>query len=259
MAQNPKDSEAERNRPDAKGSRDSAARFVTTNWSMILEAGKGGDELADLLRMYWAPIYAFLRRRGNQPDVACDLTQDFIAEVVLQRDLVNRARKDRGRFRTFLLTALCNYMIDQSRSKQSKATRKTLLIPPEQMEQVMSEQYDEHDPADVFDRRWATSIMENTIQQLESDCNSAGLQKHWQAYELWVLRPAMGADRPETLDDVARIVGVETAKEVSILLHAIKRRFVRTLRQMVGQTLADPKEIDAEIMAIKRMLKTNVR
>ncbi|GJM24858.1 MAG: RNA polymerase subunit sigma-24 [Phycisphaerae bacterium] len=221
---------------------------------MILEAGKGGDELADLLQMYWAPIYAFLRRRGNQPDVACDLTQDFIAEVVLQRDLVNRARKDRGRFRTFLLTALSNYVIDHSRSRQAKSIRRTRLIPPDEMEHVLGEQFNEQDPADAFDRRWATSIMENTIRQLEDDCMKTGLEKHWKAYELWVLKPAMGNDRPETLNDVANAVGVATAKEVSILLHAVKRRFVRTLRQVVGQTLADPKEIDAEIMSIKRIL-----
>lgn len=255
MSKKRPDSDAAR-RDRAYDSRDSAAHFVTTNWQLVFQAGEGGDELADLLRMYWAPIYAFLRRRGYERDVAGDLTQDFIAEVVLRRDLVNRARQNRGRFRTFILTALRNYVIDTSRSRQAKANRALRFMPHEELDQILEEHYDGHDPAEVFDRRWATSVMENTLRRLEVDCIAAGLEKHWQAYELWVVGPAKGRERPASLDAVAEAVGAESGREVSILLHAVKRRFVRTFRQVVGQTLSNPQDIDAEIMAIKRILQS---
>ena len=256
MSKKRPDSDAAR-RERAHDSRDSAAQFVTTNWQLVFQAGEGGDELADLLRMYWAPIYAFLRRRGYQRDVAGDLTQDFIAEVVLRRDLVNRARQDRGRFRAFILTALRNYVIDSSRTRQAKTNRELRFMPPDELDHIMEEHYDDQDPAEVFDRRWATSVMENTLRRLEADCITAGLEKHWQAYELWVVGPARGRERPASLDIVADAVGAKSAKEVSILLHAVKRRFVRTFRQVVGQTLGNPRDIDAEIMTIKRILQSD--
>ncbi len=241
--------------PDIPDTPDSAARFATTNWQLVVQAGGGGDGLAALLRMYWSPIYAFLRRRGHSRDVAGDLTQDFIAEVVLRRDLISRARQERGRFRTFIQTALRNFVIDTSRTRQAKAQRETQHLPPEELDRFVDDPAGARDPAEAFDRAWATSVIENTLRQLEADCRAAGLERHWQAYALWVVGPSLGRTRPASLAEVAAVVGAASGHEVSILLHAVKRRFVRTFRQIVGQTLDDPHDIDAEIMTIKRILQ----
>ncbi|MBY0311649.1 MAG: sigma-70 family RNA polymerase sigma factor [Phycisphaerales bacterium] len=108
-----------------------AASFQSTLWALVLGARGDRHALEQLLRAYWAPVYAFIRRQGYSGHDASDLTQEFLSQVVIGRDMVGRANPERGRFRAFLKQALRNFLIDQHRlGRVSKGSRKGPGGPP---------------------------------------------------------------------------------------------------------------------------------
>src|SRR5687767_2794179 len=99
--------------------RSGAARFQTTQWSVILRAGQGAEEaLVHLCRNYWTPLYAYARRRGNSPPEAEDLTQSFFAHLLDHRSFAAVA-PSKGRFRTFLLVSLKNFIDNEARRERA--------------------------------------------------------------------------------------------------------------------------------------------
>ena len=99
--------------------------FLTTHWSLIEGIGAGDDDknsalIELLLKKYWKPVYCYLRRRGYGNEEAKDLTQGFFQEVVLGRKLIDKADRTRGRFRSFLLTALNRFLINIHQKEASK-------------------------------------------------------------------------------------------------------------------------------------------
>src|SRR5437764_2287003 len=133
----------------------SAARFPQTLWSMVLEAAQGPstrsrDALATLCRAYWFPLYAFLRRQGKSPHDAEDLTQGFMLHL-LEKETLSRVKREKGKFRSFLLASLQYYLADE-RSKEMAQKRGggATLIPldAQQAEQIyQAELTDSLDPA----------------------------------------------------------------------------------------------------------------
>ena len=109
---------------------ETASRFQTTSWTLIVRARASRADLQELLSVYWSPVYAYLRRSGVDPHDAADLTQGFLSEVVLDRGFVERADPERGRFRSFLLSALSKFVIDEHRRVSGRyGTRPKMLIP----------------------------------------------------------------------------------------------------------------------------------
>src|SRR5258705_251914 len=111
-----------------------AAQFVTTHWSVVLAAGEGGspraqEALEQLCRTYWYPLYAFVRREGYGPEEAQDLTQTFLARVIVRREFES-ARQEKGRLRSFLLTALKHFLVDDwRRTRAEKRGSAQVAIP----------------------------------------------------------------------------------------------------------------------------------
>src|SRR5688572_26233051 len=106
-------------RANADRTRSGAARFQTTQWSVILRAGQGAEEaLVHLCRNYWTPLYAYARRRGSSPPEAEDLTQSFFAHILDNRSFANVA-PSKGRFRTFLLVSLKNFIDNEARRERA--------------------------------------------------------------------------------------------------------------------------------------------
>ena len=114
--------------------------FLTTHWSLIEDLKEHGDRdralIGLLLERYWKPIYCFLRRKGYNNEQAKDLTQGFLHEVVLNRHLVERAENSKGRFRSLLLHALNQYLVDQQRKETAqKRIPKDKLVPLDMVDQ----------------------------------------------------------------------------------------------------------------------------
>lgn len=129
-------------------------RFLPTPWTLVLRGD--AESLERLLAVYWKPIYFFVRRKGHDVETAKDLTQDFWA-TMLDRASLAKADPNRGRFRTFLLVALGNFLIDQSR----RAKGKPLAL------DVANLEVPDGPPEDVFHRTWARTILEDALAQLE--------------------------------------------------------------------------------------------
>jgi len=157
------------------------ASFTTTHWSVVLEAQ--GDSpaaqqaLEKLCRIYWRPIYSFVRRQGVGPEEAEDLTQGFFALLLERKDL-NTVRKEKGRLRSYLIVSLKNFLADESRHamaiKRGKGRR---LIPLEGLsvdERIQMEPPDLVTAEQIYEHRWASTLLEHVLSRLKDEYQVAG-------------------------------------------------------------------------------------
>lgn len=239
--------------PDAAGN---TGRFNTTRWSLILSSldGESGEAmareaLAQLCRIYWRPIFAFVSRKGYSVPDAQDLTQDFFV-MVLKGDLLRRADRERGRFRSLLLKSLQNFLID-AHSKAHARKRggdlqfvswddwmaeapSRLTIPATALESWPAER--------IFDVRWAATVAERALRRLEEECESRGRRRVFD-----VLSGSLTAERDDvSYEALARELGVGTT-EIKSLLHRLRQRYRQLLREEVAETVAQPAEVDEEL------------
>ena len=148
--------------------------FTTTHWSLIVAAEETGnpsapEALADLCSTYWGPVYGYLRRRGYDADRAQDLTQGFFSQI-LERRFFKEARRERGRFRTFLLSGL-KYYLSHERERET-AQKRGGGMPELPLDfagaesAYRSEPADEQTPESIFEKRWARSVLDATLSRL---------------------------------------------------------------------------------------------
>jgi RNA polymerase sigma factor (sigma-70 family) len=230
--------------------------FATTRWSLILtSADLGSDDqkskqaLAELCRLYWRPIFSFVCRRGNSPEDAQDLTQDFFL-MMMEGNWLKHADPNRGRFRSLLLKSLQNFLNDAVAKKRAQKrggemqfvswddwmaeAPSQLTIPAKALESWPAER--------LFDLRWAATVVEQALRRLREECES---QQKLRAFE--VLRPCLGAEREDvSYPTLSQTLGVPEAT-VKRLVHRLRQRYRTLLREEVAETVADPAEIDDEI------------
>jgi DNA-directed RNA polymerase specialized sigma24 family protein len=242
---------------DAPAEADGASRrFVTTRWSLILSSldvesdhEKAREALAQLCRVYWRPIFAFICRKGYSVPDAQDLTQDFFV-MVLKGNLLKHADRNRGRFRSLLLAALQNLLVD-AHDKQSAKKRggdvqfvswddwmaeapSHLSIPASAIDKWPAEK--------LFDVRWAATVAEQALRQLGEECESHGRRRVFD-----VLSSSLVAEREDvSYASLARELGVEEPK-IKGLLHQMRRRYRQLLRAEVAETIENPEDIDEEL------------
>ncbi|HRX81253.1 MAG TPA: sigma factor, partial [Pirellulaceae bacterium] len=158
------------------------ANFATTHWSMVLEAGRGSlpdsaTALAALCAAYWYPLYAYVRRRGRSANDARDLTQDFFAHL-LEKESLQAADPDRGRFRSFLLTAFKNFLSkerERSAAQKRGGDVKHLSIDYDSGEQrYQFEPVDDWTPEKIYERRWALTLLEEVMTSLQQEYEDSG-------------------------------------------------------------------------------------
>lgn len=229
---------------------DTARQFQTTSWTLIVRAGGNPAALEVLLEQYWSPIYAYLRRKGYQRADAADLTQAFIAKVVLDRHLIERADPVKGRFRSFLLTALRNFVIDETRQSSLRHERSW---PAEQLDLAEPSEHDR--PEDAFQRQYVTRVLELTLSRLEAHCRARGMERQWTVFDLRILRPIQQACDPVPFEELAKHVRVKSLQELYTMLQTMKRRFEAELRTVVADTVDDGVElVEAELQEVKMLL-----
>jgi RNA polymerase sigma-70 factor (ECF subfamily) len=160
----------------------SAARIRTTHWSVVLSAGDSdspaaGDALQQLCRDYWYPIYAFVRRQGSSPHDAQDLTQEFFARL-LRLNSLREVRREKGRFRTFLLASLRHFLADardKARAAKCGGGALPISLDPEDAEQrYATELAADASPERVFDHRWALTVLNRALTCLQEEFAAAG-------------------------------------------------------------------------------------
>src|SRR5436309_8966705 len=167
--------------PTGLGWENSAAVFATTHWSVVLEAQgespAAQEALEKLCRIYWRPIFAFLRRQGVGPEEAEDITQGFFAQL-LERKSFDAVRKEKGRLRSYLLGALKYFVADEQRRAMAVKRGKGLRLIP--LEKLRTDEGIEMEPADpvtaetIYERRWALTVLEHVLSRLKDEYVGAG-------------------------------------------------------------------------------------
>ena len=227
--------------------------FLTTHWSLIEGIQSGDDRdralIGLLLERYWKPVYCYLRRKGRDNEQAKDLTQGFFHEVVLNRHLVDRADSSKGRFRSLLLHALDQYLIDEKRKEAAwKRIPPDKLVPldivdPPDLPQAVSEQEAE----ECFNYAWKSALLDQTLSDLETKCLEQGLDTHWHAFRDRVLQPTLDNLSPPTLTEICAKYGIEDESKASNMIITVKRRFQVELQRNLRLTVASEDHMNEEL------------
>lgn len=231
----------------------SPRRFVTTHWSVVLAAGEAegtgaASALAELCQAYWYPLYAYVRRCGYEADRAQDLTQEFFARL-LEKHYLRDADPARGRFRSFLLAAMRHFLSNErDRVGAAKRGGHAAILPMEieTTEGIYTREVpDTETPEVIFERQWALTTLKRTLERLRAEYERAGRGMVLRRLEGFLTGDADVAPYVE----VSRELGMSEGA-VKVAVHRLRKRYGRLLREEIGQTVADPAEVDDEIRAL---------
>lgn len=224
--------------------------FDTTRWSLILRTRDADPRqaraaLEELCQIYWQPLYAYLRKTGQDPESARDLTQGFFAQLLERKDL-DKADPARGRFRSFLLTALVNYTRNQwarESAQKRPSANGAISIDVSAAEGGLREMLTDHTtPEQIFERQWALTLLQNAMETLRDEFAAAGKRERFEA-----LSPYLTVDvKPASYEDLSDRLGISPGA-VKVAVHRLKNRYGEIIREKVSDTVNDPKEIDGEI------------
>jgi RNA polymerase sigma-70 factor (ECF subfamily) len=225
-------------------------RFASTRWSLVAAAGQSRsresqDALATLCGLYWYPLYAYARRRLDNVDDAQELTQAFFVQL-LEKDYLQEADPRRGRFRSFLLAAFSHFLsneLGKLRAQKRGGGRQLITLDFQAGErQYHLEPADHATPETIFERRWALTLLEQTLACLREEFASAGKQSLFESLKETLT--GEGPSRPYV--QVARELGIsETAVKVAV--HRLRRRYQELIRAEIAQTVARPQDVDDEL------------
>lgn len=222
--------------------------FPNTRWSVVLAARQPSPESAAALdalcRAYWPPLYAYVRRCGQAPHDAQDMTQEFFAHL-LEKRWLDAADREKGKLRTFLIAALKNFMRNEWRraSAQRRGGGQSLA----QFDTAFAESRFAADakslaPDEVFDRQWALTLLDLTVNRLRAEFAAAGKPGDFDALKNCLLAARGGIDYAA----VAKQLGTnEGAARVAV--HRLRKRFREIYREEISQTLAGESDLDAEL------------
>ena len=234
--------------------------FLTTHWSLIdhIQAGEDRDRalINLLLERYWKPVYCYLRRKGYDNEAAKDLAQGFFHEVVLNRQLVLRADPSKGRFRSFLLHALNQYVINQKAKETAR-----MRIPPDKTVSLecidlseLPQDMAELEPDASYNYAWVSALLDRVLAAVKKDCCDEGLETHWEVFRARVVQPILDGTAAPTLGQVCAEMGIEDARHASNMIITVKRRFRQTLRRQIRTTVVSDDDVDEELEEIVRFL-----
>ena len=223
---------------------------ATTQWSLVVAArsvrGPEARQALDrLCRTYWPALYAFVRRLGWEPEAARDLTQAYFAEL-LEKDYLAGIDASKGRFRSFLFTSMRHFLSHQrERSRAVKRGGAAWIVP---LEMVASEERHalasatSPTPEEVFEQRWAMTVIEAAMERLRSESAAAGGERRFE-----LLRPYLTSlERHAPYREVASSLN-PTEAAVKVAVHRLRRRFGRCLRAELAETLTDGADVDDEL------------
>ncbi len=233
--------------PDVTNGR-TASQFKTTCWTLVLSARTDRAKLEELLERYWSPVYAFLRRRGASPPDAEDLTQSFLWEVLIGRDLIGQANAAQGRFRWFVLAALKNYRIDAIRRMTSQKRNPRPDIRP------VVEPSESDDPQTAFYRQWAATVFSTALQRTEKALRDSGRCTHWAAFEARSVRPCLYGVEPQPVEGLVQELGLTDRQEIYDLSRSAARRCLAELREVVAETVDNPDDVESELAELRKYL-----
>ncbi len=224
--------------------------FPTTRWTLVARASDidisiKRQALEELLSLYLPAIRTHLVvRKGIRPDDVDDLIQGFIASQVIERDLIARVNQEKGKFRSYLLTALRNYIINHALYKCAKSRTGG---PMTDLDKVPEHASDDPTVDSLFDVEWARGVLSQALQQMRKQCMALGRQEMWQLFEYRLLRPILDGQPSPSYAMLVKRFNLKCSSQAANLLVTSKRMFARVLRSVVAQYTPDTDEIEHEI------------
>ena len=236
-------------------------RFETTHWSLVARAGQGapGDEaaqrraLAELVKRYLTALRVHLiAAKRMDPDRADDLLQAFLAEKVVEQGLVAKARRDRGKFRTFLLTALDRFAVDRVRHERAKKRSAEGVVPVD--EELDAADGSQPAPDEGFDIAWAKALLDEALRRMRQECEASGRRDVWGVFEARMLEPLLHNAEPMPYERLVETYNLASPAQASNVLITAKRMFARVLKGLIGEYERDEAQVEAEIADLQRIL-----
>jgi RNA polymerase sigma factor (sigma-70 family) len=235
-----------------------AVAFTTTQWSVVLDAQgqspSAQEALEKLCRIYWWPLYGFIRRQGYSPEEAQDLTQGFFAMLLERRDL-DAVRQEKGRLRSYLLASLKNFLAKAHRRAMTiKRGEGRPLVP---LEELLVRERADLEPADalsadrIYERRWALTLLEQVLARLGEEYQAAGNSALFEQLKQML---SDEPDRPSQAKIAQELSMTENA--VKQAFHRLRQRYRLLLREEIAQTVAAPAEVEDELQHFISILQT---
>ncbi|MEC5127667.1 sigma factor [Verrucomicrobiales bacterium BCK34] len=242
-----------------------SAHFNTTRWSLLLKVKSKNHQEAEvaletLCQSYWQPLYSWLRRSGNSPSEAEDLTQGFFAHAI-RTNLFHKAESSKGKLRTFLLTCLKHYLADQhdKNSAAKRANRKNEVsldfVDSEIGEMALERDLRSRDatPSEIYEYRWARTLLRISLARLEEEHIRKGKEELCRVLTPLLTELDPGNSYAETATALKSNEGA-----VRIAFHRFKKRFQEIVREEVAKTLLPGETVHDEMLELAEILSRAV-
>lgn len=235
-------------------------RFPNTRWTLVGRAGDldgaaGPVAIAEIVRLYAPALRAHLLHVLHHDEhLADDLLQGFLTDKVLEQRLIGYADPNRGRFRTFLLTALERYVID--RHRRGTTRRRSPHASVQNIDDhvdTLAKQDSDQDRNAAFDLAWAREVIDEVVATMRTQCTETRREDLWQVFEVRYWKPAMEGVAPEPHESIAQRLKLESAHEAGNLLTTAKRMFTRVFKSVVSRYAVDDDEVRAEVRELTRI------
>lgn len=233
------------------------ASFRTTHWTVVLEAASpeapnATEAFAQLYRDYLPPLYAFVRRRGFAPADAADLTQGFFVRL-LEKNGLNGIQRDGGRFRSYLLSGLNHFLInewDRAQAQKRGSGQSPLSLNAEHAEAFFLSAHDESSsPEAIFERQWVFALLAHVMQQLQAEADAGGRERFFADAKPHLQGERNGLPYAEIATRHAMSEGA-----VKVAVHRLRHRYGELLRQEITRTVASPAEVEDELRHLLRVV-----
>ncbi len=243
----------------ASSSTGGGAIFATTRWTIVLNSAQSSDApgahdaLAMLCRAYWPPLYSFVRRRGYGVEESQDLVQAFFMHLLSQHALA-AADPSKGRFRTFLLAALENFLSNErDRALAQKRGGAHEIVSFDAMdcdELDRALPSDAWSPEKAFDVRWALTVLDRALARLREESIARGKERLFEALQVFLTGEA---DRENSYQATADALGLPLAA-LKTTIHRMRQGFRALVRQEIAHTVSSPGEVDSELQHLRALL-----
>ena len=223
--------------------------FPATRWSVIIRAVAKPSPLSraaleDLCRLYWPPLYAFLRRSGRTPHEAQDLVQGYLARLLEREDLAT-VNSEKGRFRSYLLAGLRNYLVSEARQAgtlKRGGRAEIISLDIENAEALCRTALTDGATPDLaFDRRWAETILDQALEKLRAENVARGKEKLYET-----LKPCLATDAADDYASLGRELAM-TPGAIAVAIHRLRLRFRELVRAAVADTVGSEADLEEEM------------
>ncbi|MCP4614240.1 MAG: sigma-70 family RNA polymerase sigma factor [Planctomycetes bacterium] len=235
--------------------------FKTTQWSRILSL-KTKDEtrrrmiLNNLTETYWKPVYCYLRSKGFDNDAAKDITQNFFFEIILGRELIQKADQSKGKFRNFLLVALERYVVStlryEGRIRRGGRAKVIHMVVPDLANLYVPES--SPDPNHAFCYAWVSTLLDQVLTEIKEEYCSTQRAGHWEVFHLRVLAPIFENIKKPSYKEICEKHNIADESKVANMIVTVKRRFRSVLRRNLRNLARTDAEADEEFAEIFRIL-----